>query len=576
MICIILDYTRYHFKRVSRRLLLPVNTNFQNMKRPEILDFEQERIKVLHYTWIAFFLTFYVWFNMAPMATTMLDNVNWLTKSHIKVLLICNVALTIPARIVVGALIDKYGPRRVFSGLMVLMGIPGFMFAFGNSFIQLMISRLVLGSIGAGFVIGIKMVANWFPPKMVGRAEGFYAGWGNFGSAAAAGSLPFICITILEHWFGFGENSWRWTLFLSTLVCTVYGFIYWFIVKDNPEGKKPTRAKKTEPMKVTSYGDLIQYLVWSFPLLGAMAVLAWKIQGVQIVVNGVEQNIYSETVLYIIYGILLLMYIAHVVKVLQVNLPYLRAGVPEKDKYHWGSVAALNSTYFANFGAELAVVSMLPMFFQTVFSGLTNDEGTSIMTAEMAGLVAGSFAFVNLFARPLGGLLSDLMSNRKRTMLIYMIGIALGFLGMAMIGKYGGVVDGEQTIIPLFDGMWWLVASVIITVICSIFVQGAEGATFAIIPMINKKMTGQVAGMAGAYGNVGAVIYLVIFSLVDAKTFFFIVSAGAAISFIFCWIMLDEPKGSFDDEEEERIHDAELLSDNNVPESTDQKIVQEI
>ena len=227
--------------------------------------------------------------------------------------------------------------------------------------------------------------------------------------------------------------------------------------------------------------------------------------------------------------------------------------MPEKDKYSWGSVAALNSTYFANFGAELAVVSMLPMFFESVFAPLMNDAGEKIMTAEMAGLVAGSFAFVNLVARPLGGLLSDMMSSRKRTMLIYMIGIAIGFFGMALIGKYDAVVEGEQTIVPMFDGMWWLVVSVIITIGCSFFVQGAEGATFAVIPMVNKKMTGQIAGMAGAYGNVGAVIYLVIFSLVDAKTFFYIVAAGAAISFIFCWVMLEEPKGSHGEDEDDEF-----------------------
>ena len=34
---------------------------------PRLLDFKQERIRVLHYTWIAFFMTFYVWFNMAPL-----------------------------------------------------------------------------------------------------------------------------------------------------------------------------------------------------------------------------------------------------------------------------------------------------------------------------------------------------------------------------------------------------------------------------------------------------------------------------------------------------------------------------
>ncbi|MBK6628245.1 MAG: hypothetical protein IPJ87_07215 [Flavobacteriales bacterium] len=77
------------------------------MGKPELLDFSKERIRVLHYTWIAFFLTFFVWFNMPPLATTMLETVDWLTKEHVKVLAICNVALTIPARIAIGAMIDR-------------------------------------------------------------------------------------------------------------------------------------------------------------------------------------------------------------------------------------------------------------------------------------------------------------------------------------------------------------------------------------------------------------------------------------------------------------------------------------
>ena len=127
------------------------------MEEFNVLDVKQPRIRTMHYTWIAFFLTFFVWFNMAPLATTMLDSIDWLTKDHIKILAISNVALTIPARIVVGSLIDKYGPRRVFSILMVLASIPVFFFAFGDTFIQLLVSRLLLGTIGAGFVIGIKI-----------------------------------------------------------------------------------------------------------------------------------------------------------------------------------------------------------------------------------------------------------------------------------------------------------------------------------------------------------------------------------------------------------------------------------
>ncbi len=515
------------------------------MAVPELIDFKQERIRTLHYTWLAFFITFYVWFNMAPLATTMLEHIEWLTRDHIKVLAICNVALTIPARIIVGALIDRYGPRIVFSLLMMIMSIPAFLFAFGNTFIQLLISRLILGSIGAGFVIGIRMVAQWFPPKMVGRAEGFYAGWGNFGSAWAALTLPWIAI----HFFG-GEDGWRLALASNAGVALIYGIAYYFLVSDIPvEGATKAyhfkKAKKTQPMTVTSYKDLIQYLAWSFPLVGAMGILAWKIGNVE--VNDVR--ILPANILHIIYGILALIYVAHVIKVLQINLPILKAGVPENEKYRWGNVAALNSTYFANFGAELAVVSMLPMFFENIFRDLTNSEGNLIMTATFAGVIAASFAIVNLFARPLGGLLSDKMNNRKKTMLMYMFGIAVGFFFMAIIAKYGPEGEaGVRILYPLFDGMWWLVVAVIITVATSMFVQGAEGATFAVIPMIKKEQTGQIAGMAGAYGNVGAVVYLVLYSLVDDKTFFYILSAGALTSFLFCWIMLREPEGSFAEE----------------------------
>lgn len=495
-------------------------------KKPELIDFAQERIRVLHYTWIAFFISFYIWFNMAPLATTMLRELNWLTPEHVKILAIANVALTIPARILVGALIDKYGPRVVFSGLLITMSIPTFVFAFGNSFLQLLVARFILGTVGASFVIGIRMVSQWFPPKMIGRAEGFYAGWGNFGSAWAAITLPWIALTVMPQFFGVEENGWRWALFVNGIVALAYGVFYYFAVRDTPHGTAFVGVKKTQPLVVTSYGDLIQYLLWSFPLVGALGLLAWRISKIPITLDdGTTITLIPDSYLYIIYGVLLLMYVAHCIKTLQVNLPVLRKGVPPSERYPFNSVAALNTTYIANFGAELAVVSMLPAFF----------EGTFSVSPEFAGLIASSFAFVNLFARPLGGLISDTMKSRKLVMSMYMLGIALGFFGMAFI-----------------NAAWPIWIAVAITIACSMFVQGAEGATFAIIPLIKKPLTGQIAGMAGAYGNVGAVVYLIIYSLVDAKTFFFILAGGAAFSFLYCLIFLKEPKGSF---AEEDVHD---------------------
>ncbi len=500
------------------------------MARPELIDFRQERIRTLHYTWIAFFISFYLWFNMAPLATTMLRDVGWLTEEHIKVLAIINVALTIPARIIVGALIDKYGPRVVFSGLLVTMAVPTFFFAFGDSLTQLMISRLILSTVGASFVIGIRMVAQWFPPKMIGRAEGFYAGWGNFGSAWAAMTLPWIALTVMEDWFGL-TSGWRWALVINGLVALIYGVMYYFLVRDTPEGVPFVGVKKTQPMLVSSRSDLVQYLLWSFPIFGALGLLAWRISKIELA----DGPLLSGGALWLTYGVLTVFYVAHILKSLQVNLPRLREGVPESQRYPFASVAALNTTYVANFGAELAVVSMLPAFFESTFT----------LGPEAAGLIASSFAVVNLFARPLGGLISDKLTNRKRVMLGYMLGITLGFVGMALI-----------------DAAWPIWLAVAITVMCSIFVQGAEGATFAIIPLINKPMTGQIAGMAGAFGNVGAVVYLVIFSLVDSTTFFYILAGGAFISFLYVMTFLKEPEGAFAEEmfTAEELSEAEASS----------------
>ncbi|HLC17835.1 MAG TPA: MFS transporter, partial [Thermodesulfobacteriota bacterium] len=103
----------------------------------DLFLYKNKEIKALHLTWIAFFICFYVWFNMAPLVTTMIRETGWLTAKELKVFAICNVALTIPARLLVGMAQDKWGPRRVFSILMVLCAFPCFLFAFGNTFTQL-------------------------------------------------------------------------------------------------------------------------------------------------------------------------------------------------------------------------------------------------------------------------------------------------------------------------------------------------------------------------------------------------------------------------------------------------------
>lgn len=477
------------------------------MKVADLFKVRTPEIRALHLTWIAFFITFYVWFNMAPLATSMLRDVDWLTQDHIRLFAICNVALTIPARIIVGMALDRFGPRRVFSILMVVMAIPALAFAFGDSMTQLLVARLVLSSIGASFVVGIHMTALWFKPKHIGFAEGFYAGWGNFGSAAAAMTLPTIAIV----WYG-GDEGWRWAIAQSAFVMAAYGVFYWFAITDGPDATAHRKTRKAMAMEVSSWADMYKLILWTIPLVGVLAILVWRIQ---------NMGFMSVTAAVIAYLAILAVVIYQIVQIIRVNVPILKKGVPEDDKYHFNSVAALNTTYFANFGAELAVISMLPMFFEQTWG----------LSAAAAGLIASSFAFVNLVARPMGGAVSDRMGNRRFVMLSYMFGIGIGFTLMAMMNEG-----------------WPLILAIAITIFTSFFVQGSEGATFGIIPSIKRRITGQISGMAGAYGNVGAVVYLTIFTFVTPTQFFYILAAGAFFSWLVCFIWLKEPEGAFADE----------------------------
>lgn len=473
------------------------------------------KTKILHLTWIAFFISFFVWFNHAPLLIAIKDSLG-LTDQQIKTLLILNVALTIPARIIIGMLVDKFGPKRTYATLLALGSIPCFMFALADSFERLALARFFLGFVGAGFVIGIRMMGEWFPAKQVGVAEGIYGGWGNFGSAAAAMSLPTIALL-----FG-GDDGWRYAIGLTGVIALVYAVIYFFSVTDTPKGSTYFKPKRIGAMEVTSKGDLYFYIIMSVPMYATLALLTWKLSP-----SGV--SLLSASNAYIIYAGIFVLFIYNVYKIFHINNTHLKESVPEIHRYKFKQVAILDLAYLVTFGSELAVVSMLPLFFYNTFS---ESHG---VTAVMAGLLASGFAFMNLVARPGGGLISDKF-GRKRSLTIFLLGLVVGYFIMSQI-----------------ESSWSLLLAVAVTMMCSFFVQAGEGAVFAMVPLIKRRMTGQIAGMVGAYGNVGAVLFLTVLSFVSPQIFFMTI-AGAALAVLVAVQFIEEPKG----------HMAEVLPDGTV------------
>lgn len=458
------------------------------------------KTRTLHLTWFAFFLSFVVWFNHAPLMSSIQDTFQ-LSMQQVKALLIMNVALTIPARIIIGMLVDNYGPRIMYSSLLFISSFICFFFALADSYEMLMASRFALGFVGAGFVIGIRMIGEWFPARQVGMAEGIYGGWGNFGSAAAALSLPTLALV-----YG-GDDGWRYAIATTGVIALIYSLIFYKLARNTPKGSTYFKPKKTGAMEVTSKGDFFFYLLMNIPMYAALAVLNWKLGPANLgILTAVAESL--------IYLTLVLLYLYQTSQVWRINKHVFKEEVPEIHKYKFKQVAILDLAYLVTFGSELAVVSMLPLFFKDTFN----------LSLVEAGLLASGFAFMNLVARPSGGFFSDRF-GRKKSLTLLISGLAAGYYLMSHI-----------------TSEWSLLLAVATTMACSFFVQAGEGAVFAIVPLVKRRMTGQIAGMAGAYGNVGAVSFLTVFSFVDPSTFFLVIAIAAVVTLTTVQF-LEEPEG---------------------------------
>jgi NNP family nitrate/nitrite transporter-like MFS transporter len=138
-------------------------------------------------------------------------------------------------------------------------------------------------------------------------------------------------------------------------------------------------------------------------------------------------------------------------------------------------------TYGACFGVELTIHNLATVYYVDRFG----------LDLKTAGLYVGTFGLLALFARALGGLVSDKVARTRgldgRTMLLFVLILAEGF-GLMIFAKM------DAPLIALFS-----------MVIFGLFTHMACGATYALVPLIDRKSLGGVAGIIGAGGNVGAV-----------------------------------------------------------------------
>ncbi len=164
-------------------------------------------------------------------------------------------------------------------------------------------------------------------------------------------------------------------------------------------------------------------------------------------------------------------------------------------------VWALFLTYGSCFGIELTFHNLAALYFKDSFE----------LTLQSAGLVAGVFGFMNLFARSLGGYASD------------HVGLRFGLRGRALL--LGAFLLLEGVGLMWFSQMRTLPMAILSMVGFALFTKMASGGTYAIVPFLNRRALGSVAGIIGAGGNVGAVLAGFLFrdeALAMSRSFFWL------------------------------------------------------
>ncbi|MBJ7314021.1 MFS transporter [Rugamonas sp. CCM 8940] len=366
-------------------------------------------MRAFHLTWMAFFVCFFAWFACAPLMPVIKGEFG-LSLAQIANINIAAVAITILVRLIVGPLCDHFGPRKTYTGLLLLGAVPVLGVALSQSYESFLFFRLGIGAVGASFVITQYHTSVMFAPKIVGTANAAAAGWGNAGGGAAQALMPLLMGAMVM--LGVGETmGWRAALLVPGVLMLVMAVLYHRYTQDCPAG---------------NYSEM---------RAAGIAIEGGKKGGWDSFKTAAGN--YRVWLLFVTYG--------------------------------------------ACFGIEIFIHNIAAIYYVDHFG----------FSLKSAGLAAGSFGLLALFARALGGWISDRAALRGN------LNSRVTLLFIMMIGEGAGLLWFAHA-----DGATF---AIIAMLTFGLFTHMACGATYALVPFVDNRALGGVAGIIGAGGNVGAV-----------------------------------------------------------------------
>ena len=230
-----------------------------------LFSLNTRQMRAFHMSWFAFFLAFFGWFGIAPLMPIIRDDLQ-LTTSQLGDTVIASVAISIIARPAAGWLCDRYGPRLTYSGLLCLGAIPLIGVGLSQNYETLLVMRLAIGVLGAGFIVTQHHSTVMFSTDIVGRATAASGGLGGLGGGAAQFLMPVIVSGLIV--FGIDEFlSWRLAMIVPGLALLLMGTAYFVATEDTPFGNfSHLRSKERLPEASSSHVGFraiaLDYRVW--------------------------------------------------------------------------------------------------------------------------------------------------------------------------------------------------------------------------------------------------------------------------------------------------------------------------
>ncbi|KUI66684.1 Nitrate transporter [Cytospora mali] len=505
----------------------PINRKARKIPALNVVDVYG---RVFFFTWFGFMISFWAWYTFPPLLTLTIKANLHLTSEQVANSNIVSLCATLIIRFIAGPLCDQFGPRKVLAGCMLLGAIPVGLAPLVQTANGLYASRFFIGILGGSFVPCQVWSTGFFDKNVVGTANALTGGWGNAGGGITYFIMPAVYDSFIANGHSMGQ-AWRLTFIVPLIMLIFTGVAMLLLCPDTPLGKwsdrelhmqEALRSQDFNGLTVVPAPDSMNEK--SRSTTGTTLNLQHSKDNEQMKEASLENNgnpnpyagreatVSKDEIIQTVQG---------EVVVKPTFKEALKVGFSPQT---W----VVMMCYFCSFGGELAINLTLPAYYHANFPGLGQTKSANW---------AAMFGFLNFVTRPLGGVISDVLYNKFGHSLwlkkawMHTCGILAGIL-LIIIGQ----VNSHQ--LPTFTGLIALMA---------IFLEAGNGANFSLVPHVHPYANGVVAGFTGGIGNLGGVIFAVIFRFMGggtdyAKAFWAIGCIHVGLNVLLAWIR-PIPKG---------------------------------